>query len=198
MSLTWDFILSSILLGTGLAMDAFSVSAAEGLRVPSMKWGARFRIAGTFAFFQFLMPVLGWAGVRTVVRFFSSFMKAVPWIALILLGYIGGKMLLEGIRDRRSPEPAAVPKDPVRGGTLLMLGIATSIDALSAGFALAHYSPEEAFLAGLIIAFVTLLICLFGLRLGRLAGAKLQGSAQIFGGSILILIGLSIFIRAFM
>ena len=179
-------------------MDAFSVSAAEGLRVPSMKWGDRLTIAGTFAFFQFLMPVLGWAAIRTVVQFFSAFTKAVPWIALILLAYIGGKMLLEGIRERRSGETAPPQKDPVRGGTLFLLGIATSIDALSAGFALAHYSPEEAFLAGVIIAVTTLLICLGGLRLGRLAGTLLKGYSQIFGGCILIFIGLSIFVRSFL
>ena len=198
MNMILAFIISSILLGVGLAMDAFSVSCAEGLRVPDMERSAKWRIAGTFAFFQFLMPVLGWAGVHTIVTLFSAFEKAVPWIGFLLLLYIGGKMLLEGIRDRRSPDEAPEENDPVRGGTLFVLGIATSIDALSVGFAIADYTAEEAFLASVIIAFVTLLICLGGLRLGRMVGSKLKGSASILGGAILIFIGISIVVRSFL
>ena len=178
------FILNSILLGVGLAMDAFSVSAANGLREPEMPRRRAFLIAGTFAFFQFLMPVAGWFCVRTVASYFSAFEKVVPWIAFLLLLFIGGKMLLEGIRGKEGTE--------TKGGELLVQGIATSIDALSVGFAFAGYGTARAFAASLIIAAVTLLICLAGIRIGRAAGTRLAGKAQILGGVILIGIGIEI------
>ena len=93
------FILNSILFGVGLAMDAFSVSMANGLREPDMKTGRMCIIAGTFAFFQVLMPLLGWVCVHTIAEMFEGFQRLIPWIALLLLGYIGGKMLFEGVRE---------------------------------------------------------------------------------------------------
>ena len=88
------FFVNSTLLGVGLAMDAFSVSLANGLHEPRMKQGRMARIAGVFAGFQAAMPLLGWLCVRTVLEWFSAFEQFIPWIALLLLGYIGGKMLL--------------------------------------------------------------------------------------------------------
>lgn len=183
------FIFNSIALGVGLAMDAFSVSLANGLREPGMNVKRMFLIAGTFAFFQTMMPLIGWVCVHTVVTYFSMFEKAIPWIALGLLGYIGGSMLKEGFSPDEEEELTQVG-----GGTLVMQGIATSIDALSVGFTIAEYDFLHALSASLIIGAVTLAICLAGLKIGRQFGMKLAGKASILGGVILIAIGLEIFI----
>ena len=99
--MTWSFMffINGILLGVGLAMDAFSVSLANGLNEPKMKVGRVCKIAGVFAIFQALMPMLGWICVHTILQYFNVFEKMIPWIALILLAFIGGKMLIEGIRN---------------------------------------------------------------------------------------------------
>ena len=120
------FFVNSMLLGVGLAMDAFSVSMANGLNEPNMKRRRMFAIAGVFAGFQALMPLLGWVCVHTVVRLFEGFTVLIPWIALLLLAYIGGKMLWEGVRHKEDEEAEAVSS-----GGLLLQGVATSIDALS-------------------------------------------------------------------
>ena len=185
------FFINSILFGVGLAMDAFSVSLANGLNDPSMKKGRMWTIAGTFGFFQALMPMIGWICVHTIVRYFTKFETFIPWIALILLLYIGGKMLIEGIKgtDEESSQTG------LTAGALILQGIATSIDALSVGFTIAQLSFIMALTESLIIALVTIIICLGGLFLGRKFGTKLSGKAQILGGVILILIGLEIFIK---
>ena len=185
------FILNSALLGAGLAMDAFSVSAANGLHDPSMSRKRTLIIPGTFAFFQFLMPMLGWICIHTVVQYFKAFDQFVPWIALLLLLYIGGKMLLEGIRgdgDDRSDNQRLSGRD------LLIQGIATSIDALSVGFTIADYDLGMAFLCSVIVAVVTFFICLLGIRIGKTLGTHLSGKASILGGLILIGIGIEIFV----
>jgi putative Mn2+ efflux pump MntP len=189
--MSFAFLIDNLLLGTGLAMDAFSVSVANGLRDPHMRRRERYRIAGVFAFFQFLMPVLGWLGIRLIMSAFAAFHRAVPWIALILLGFIGGKMVLEGIRGgNEETEPVSLA-----WSTLLLQGIATSIDALSAGFALAEYTAVQTLLSGLIIAAVTLTLCLIGVRAGQKAGQYLTRWASVAGGLILIGIGIKIFIE---
>ena len=179
------FICKSILLGVGLAMDAFSVSMANGLQNPGMSRKRMFTIAGTFAFFQFLMPVTGWICVHTISERFTAFQKMIPWIAFLLLGFIGGKMLVEGIRG------AEEVQEEIRlsHSELLMQGIATSIDALSVGFTIAPYSTGEALFASALIGVTTLIICLAGIRIGRYFGMRLAGRASILGGVILILIG---------
>ena len=185
------FYINAVALGIGLAMDAFSVSLANGLAEPRMKTGRMFGVAGVFAGFQFLMPLVGWICVHTVASLFSSFQKAIPWIALALLGFIGGKMLLEGIRnDASDAEPVAVGV-----GALLLQGIATAIDALSVGFTIADYAWAEALVESLIIGTVTFGICLGGLAIGKKFGTRLAGKATLFGGIILIVIGLEIFPR---
>lgn len=184
------FFFNSALLGVGLAMDAFSVSMANGLNEPEMKKGKMCMVAGVFAGFQFLMPVAGWICVHTIVQYFQAFRKFIPWIALILLAFIGGKMLLDGVRSRDSEE-----EKPCLGiGSLLVQGIATSIDALSVGFTIADYGPLMAFVSALIIAAVTFVICMAGLTIGENFGTKLSDKAQILGGIILIIIGIEIFI----
>lgn len=192
MQLGFSFFFNSILLGIGLAMDAFSVSLANGLNEPNMKKGKLCGIAGVFAFFQALMPMIGWICIHTIVQYFQAFEKLIPWIALALLGYIGGKMLYEGIKNADDAD-----EHPGVGFAALFLqGIATSIDALSVGFTIAGYDLLSALLASLIIAAVTFVICVGGLMIGRKAGTKLAGKAGILGGVILIFIGLNIFITS--
>lgn len=185
------FVINSILLGVGLAMDAFSVSMANGLNAPRMSRGMRIMIPLTFAVFQFLMPVIGWFCVRRVAEAFVSFQRAIPWIALVLLLFIGGKMVIEGIRGGDAEEADVV----VKPDELLIQGVATSIDALSVGFTIAEYHVAEALAAGLIIGGVTYVICSFGLRIGQHFGMRLAGKASILGGVILIGIGIEIFVK---
>lgn len=190
--MTWNlvFFLNSVLLGVGLAMDAFSVSLANGLNEPKMKIKKMCLIAGTFAFFQAIMPMLGWFFVHTLCNCFSVFQKFVPWIALILLGFIGGKMLFDGLKGDEDSDVSSL-------GFLALLiqGIATSIDALSVGCTISEYGWQMALVCALIIAFVTFFICMVGLFLGKKFGTKLSGIATILGGIILIMIGLEIFIK---
>ena len=188
--IVFSFLINNILLGVGLAMDAFSVSMVNGLNAPQMSRGMRIKIPLTFAVFQFLMPVIGWFCVRRVAEAFASFRIAIPWIALLLLLFIGGKMLLEGIRGG-DKEPEAVA---LTSGSLLMQGVATSIDALSVGFTIAEYPAAQALAAGLIIGGVTYVICSCGLRIGQSIGTRLSGKASVLGGVILIGIGIEIFI----
>lgn len=184
------FFLNSILLGVGLAMDAFSVSMANGLHEPNMKRGKTYGIAGIFAGFQALMPMLGWVCVHTIVQYFKAFERSIPWIALALLALIGGNMLIEGIRNQGSDDEA--PRIGI--GALLVQGVATSIDALSVGFTIADYGWLMALLSAFIIAAVTFVICMAGLALGKTFGTKLSNKAQILGGVILIAIGVEIFL----
>lgn len=190
MNLGISFFITSIMLGAGLAMDAFSVSLANGLNEPTMKKSRMCGVAGIFSVFQFAMPMIGWICVSTVARLFGAFEKFIPWIALILLGYIGGKMLYEGIKCKETEDE----KTTVGLKGLLVQGIATSIDALSVGFTISDYNWMEALLACLLIGIITFFICYTGLCIGKKAGTKLAGKAGILGGIILILIGLEIFI----
>ena len=190
--MTWDFMffLTSIMLGVGLAMDAFSVSLANGMNEIKMKKPRMCGIAGTFAFFQFAMPMIGWVCVSTIAQIFTSFQKFIPWIALTLLCFIGGKMLYEGIKNKDSEEE----KPAVGLWALIIQGIATSIDALSVGFTISNYNWLQALVSCSIIAVVTFAICFAGLFIGKKFGTKLANKATILGGVILILIGLEIFI----
>lgn len=185
------FFVNSILLGVGLAMDAFSVSVANGLNEPRMRLGRMSLIAGTFAFFQWLMPMVGWICVHTIVQYFRAFEKAIPWIALVLLLFIGGKMVLEALRHHDEGEAETVG---VGAGALLMQGVATSIDALSVGFTIVSYNMMMAFVCAVLIAIVTFFICMGGLKIGKTVGDKFSSKAAIFGGVILIFIGIEIWV----
>ncbi len=190
--MSFGFVCNSLLLGAGLAMDAFTVSLANGLNEPEMRRCKQAGIAGMFAGFQTLMPLIGWICVHTILQYFRAFEKLIPWIALLLLCYIGGKMLLEGIR-KKQPEPEQ--KTAALGlGALVVQGIATSIDALSVGFTIADYRGAFALAAAVMIGAVTFLICFAGLLIGRRAGMKLAGKATILGGVLLIGIGIEIFV----
>lgn len=192
MKMEWNllFFVNSVLLGVGLAMDAFSVSLANGLNEPNMKRNKMCGVAGVFAIFQALMPMIGWVCVHTIVQYFQAFEKFIPWIALILLLYIGGKMLIDGIKNKEEEE-----EDTAVGFAALMVqGVATSIDALSVGFTIAEYGLAMALVCALIIAAVTFVICMAGLIIGKKFGTKFANKATIFGGLILIFIGLEIFV----
>lgn len=193
MNLGFNFFATNLLLGVGLAMDAFSVSLANGLHEPNMRRCKMAGIAGVFAGFQALMPMTGWICVHTIIQYFRAFERAIPWIALLLLGFIGGKMLLEGVRGGSEAEE----RPGVGAAALLTQGVATSIDALSVGFTIAEYNLPAALLASLLIAAVTFVICTAGILIGRKAGAKLAGKADLLGGVILIGIGIEIFISSF-
>ena len=192
MRLGFVFFFNSVLLGIGLAMDAFSVSLANGLNEPDMRRSRMCGVAGVFAGFQFAMPMIGWVCVSTIAQHFIVFEKCIPWTALVLLGYIGGKMLYEGMKNPDSQEE----KPAVSVGDLLIQGVATSIDALSVGFTIAHYNLLQALLSCALIGLVTFGICFMGLLIGKKAGTKLAGKAGILGGCILIFIALEIFITS--
>ena len=192
-----QLILNSLLLGVGLAMDAFSVSIANGIVESNMRKGRMLKIAGVYAVFQTVMPLIGWLLVTTVAHIFVSFSVFIPWIALILLLFIGGKMVIEGIKDRKKGEKKEEKSETSKltFGALILQGIATSIDALSVGFTIAEYSFIQAFASSLIIGVVTLVICLIGLIFGKNIGNKFSSIATIIGGVILILIGIEVFVR---
>lgn len=182
------FFLNSALLGVGLAMDAFSISLANGLNEQSMRRKKMCGVAGVFAFFQALMPMIGWICVHTVIQYFERFEKFIPWIGFTLLLLIGGKMLLDGIRSKQEDA------EKVKLGILALLvqGIATSIDALSVGFTIAEYGFLMALVCALIIAIVTFFISMLGLMIGKRFGTKFSDKSTIFGGVILNLIGFEI------
>lgn len=197
-----QFLLNSMLLGVGLSMDAFSISVANGIVEPDMKKGRMTLMAGAYAFAQFAMPMIGWVLVTTVAEIFTAFKVFIPWIALILLLFIGGKMIIEGIKDKvkskKGGEAKEEKKDAVKKltwGSVIVQAIATSIDALSVGFTIADYSLLRAFAASLIIGAVTLVICLIGLIFGKKIGSKLMSTATIIGGAILVIIGIEIFVK---
>ena len=193
MDLDFQFFLTSIMLGFGLAMDAFSVSVANGLNEPKMKLPKICGVAGIFAFFQFLMPILGWTCVTLIASIFGVFEKFIPWIALGLLSFIGVKMIIDCVKGGDDNEC------PCKKATLVALfvqGIATSIDALSVGFTIAKYNVWESLLSCAIIGILTFSICFGGIFIGKTVGGKIAGKAGIFGGAILIFIGLEIFITS--
>ena len=189
------FFTENILLGVALAIDAFSVSLANGLNEPCMKMRKMCGIAGVFAFFQALMPFLGWVLITTVLSYFEMLKVFIPWIALSLLGFIGSKMLYEGIKNKDCECACGCGRLTV--GALLVQGIATSIDALSAGLNFVKYDLWGAIVAAVVIALVTFIICMFGVFFGKKTGTRLAGKAGILGGVILIAIGLEIFITSF-
>ena len=186
----FTFFLTSALLGISLAMDAFSVSLANGLNEPKMNGRKATFVAGMFSFCQFAMPLIGWFLVHTVATYFEAFQKFIPWIALLLLSFIGGKMLVDGIKHKDGESETV----PVGFAALFVQGIATSIDALSVGFTISDYGVREALVCCLVIAAVTFAICFTGVYIGKKFGTKIAGKASIFGGIILVAIGIEIFL----
>lgn len=190
----WDFafFLNSILFGAGLAMDAFSVSLANGLRQPDMPRRAMVRIAAVFGAFQTAMPLLGWVCVHTVAQTFTAAQRYIPWVALALLVFLGGRMIAEGLQGKSEADEVSA----LGLRALLLQGVATSIDALSVGFTIAGYTWPFALAEAAVIGAVTFALCLLALRLGRRFGMVLAGRATVLGGVILVVIGLEIFIKS--
>lgn len=186
------FFLENIILGIGLSADAFSISLAGGLAEPKMRFPKAALIAAIFAIPQFIMPLIGWTCVHTVAEHFLFFKRLIPWIALILLSYLGGNMLFSGIKNASDSEPFSV-----NPGALLITGIATSVDTLSVGFTIPHYVFSEALGCAVIIGAVTFALCLAGVCIGKRFGKSLANKAEILGGAILIFIGIEIFISSF-
>ena len=186
------FFVNSILLGLGLSMDAFSVSLANGLNEKNMMCKKMCVIAGVFAFFQAIMPLLGWMCVHTILNVFENFEKFIPWLALVLLAFIGIKMIIDGVKITEKEDKRAVSFVGI-----VVQGIATSIDALSVGFTIANHNALMAIIATLIIGIITFIICLIGVIIGKKFGTKTSNKATILGGVLLILIGLEILITSF-
>ena len=186
-----NFIIQCVLFGVGLAMDAFSVSLAQGLREQGMKTRRKCIIAGVFGLFQTVMPLVGWLLVTGMERIMAAFQKWIPWIALILLVVIGGKMVLEGLRSQDEEGG----KQITGFWSLMGLGLATSIDALSVGFTIAELNAMQALAEALIIGAVTFGICFAGLWIGGRIRIRHPGRASVLGGVILICIGIEVFVR---
>ncbi len=196
MQLDFVFFLNTCLLGVGLAMDAFSVSLANGLNEPKMGFGRMSLIAGTFAIFQFIMPMTGWVCIHTIVEYFKMFEKFIPWIGFAILMWIGGEMIVEGIKGNKEAEEIQETKS-LSFGKLMIQGIGTSIDALSVGFTIEQYDLKTAIIASFLIGIITFGICIFGVEIGKQFGMKLAKKATILGGCILVAIGIEILVGSF-
>ena len=189
MEFTGSMIINSVLLGLGLAMDAFSVSVINGMNEPGMSKRRMLGIAAVFAIFQILMPLIGWFLVEKALEVFDALKGVVPWVAAGLLIYIGGKMLLDGIRKKEEEVQTAVSF-----GGLMLQGIATSIDALSAGLTMAGEQWSQALTEAGIIGGITFIVCVAGVWIGRKAGKVFNHKASIFGGTVLIAIAVKIIV----
>ena len=186
------FFVNTVFLGVALAADAFSVSVADGLNNSGNNKKQYLTIAAVFGGFQALFPFVGWVCVHTLVTLLKAFEKAVPWIALALLLFLGIKMIIDGVKG--DDEEGKVNKLGIK--TILIQGVAVSIDALSVGFTLAEHNLLQALVAVSIIGIITFVISLLGLFIGKKIGTKLSNKAQIIGGIILIEIGIEIFVTS--
>lgn len=174
-------LIDVLLLSVGLAMDACVVAAGAGASGRSSGGRATFRLGFHFGLFQFLMPILGWFAGLTIAGAISS---VDHWIAFILLGIVGGRMIRSGMK---AEEDTGVG-DPSKGWSLIMLSIATSIDALAVGFSLAMIGVSIWFPA-VIIGVVTAAMSVSGLKLGERLGERFGHRMEVVGGVILIFVG---------
>lgn len=189
-----DVIILGLALGVGLAMDAFAVSMSNGLNDRKMKVNKMILIAGMFALFQGIMPLIGYFVGHAFIQFIDKF---IPWIALILLTVLGGKMIYDGIKCRKEKkeECCCQENNKLTIKLLILQAIATSIDALSTGITFSDFNVTYAVICVSIIAVITFIICYFGIIIGKKFGNKLSNYSDFIGGSILIIIGLEIFIK---
>jgi len=181
-------LLTTLLIAVGLAMDCFAVSLGIGTTRVADSPRPIFRLAYHFGFFQFLMTVLGWLVGQTIVTFVATFDH---WIALGLLAFVGIRMIIEGMDLKNSEEP--VRTDPSKGGTLVILSIATSLDALAVGLSLAMLSVNI-WTASLTIGLVSSGFSLIGLLAGQKLGQVFGKRMEVLGGLLLIGIGIRILI----
>ena len=171
-------------------MDAFSVCVAAGVKIKKPTYRQYFRFSFHFGLFQFFMPLIGYYGGVVIERIISSYDH---WIALIILSFIGLKMVWESFKDEKDNNKAGF-KDPSRGMTLVMLSIATSIDAAAVGFSFAALKISI-ILSASIIGIVCAICSAGGHYLGNKIGTRIGKWAERFGGVILVLIGLKILIE---
>lgn len=179
-------IITSIFLGIGLAMDACAVSMANGLKETNMKLRKTLFIALMFGLFQGIMPLIGYLVGSQIL---TKFEWIIPWAALGILGYLGGKMIYDGIKGEDEVDDKSLTIK-----VIFIQAIATSIDALSVGFTISDYTLIEALVCVGCIAIITFGICTGAVFIGKKFGTKLGNKAILVGGIILILIGLEIFI----
>lgn len=180
-----------LLIGVGLAMDAFAVSICKGMNMKKIDYRQSFFIALFFGGFQALMPLIGWLLGTQFEKYITSFDH---WIAFILLGYIGGKMLWDAIRGDED-EDSCGGSERAFFIELTVLAVATSIDALAVGITLALLPGTSIWLSISTIGIVTFIISFCGVVIGNRFGARFQRVSQIAGGAILILIGLKILLE---
>ena len=180
-----------IVLALGLSMDAFAVSVSNSMCYPSITKAQSFWASLSFGLFQGIMPAIGFFGGLL----FADFIMGIDhWVALVLLGFIGGKMLVEAVRELRSPAGCEVSEQQYTAKTMLLQAVATSIDALAVGISFATLAVNI-FAAASSIALITFVCCLLGSFLGRKAGELLGSWAQLAGGVILVGIGIKIFLE---
>ena len=179
------------LIGVGLSMDAFAVSICKGLGMKRLNWGQAAIIALFFGVFQGVMPLIGYA----LGAAFSELVSSIDhWIAFVLLALIGGKMLWDAFHEE-AEEEAGVPQDmPLDFKELVMLAIATSIDALAVGVTFA-FLQVPIMLAAVIICCTTFVLSLIGVCVGHVFGSRFEKPATIVGGVVLIGIGLKILVE---
>lgn len=182
--------LTLFLIALGLSMDAFAVSISNGMCYRGFGRGQAVAAAFSFGLFQMVMPIIGYLAGRT---FSDAISAADHWIALVLLGFIGGKMIFDGIHELRHPEGCS-PDHLFTLKVLFLQAVATSIDALAVGVSFA-VMQVNIFTAAAFIGTVTFVCCIIGAMLGRRFGLLLGSRAQVFGGVILVGIGVHIFLE---
>lgn len=189
-----DYI-SLIGIAVGLSMDAFAVSVSNGALTKNIKRSQAIRLAFFFGLFQGVMPIIGWLIGKAGESIISS---VDHWIAFVLLGFIGGKMIYDFIKDKDNTQTETY-RDPIGIKAIILLAVATSIDALSTGIILpttiGAYTAISMVISVSIIAIVTFAFSFIGVYLGKAFGTKLSGKAEVFGGIVLIAIGLKILIE---
>ena len=192
-----QFVIDSILLGFALAMDAFSVSVADGLTLKNTKRSRKILIAFSYGLFQALMPMLGWVIVISSKTLFSKISRFIPWAALLILAFLGIKMIVEGFKKEKGEEEETSKfKENFSMSVLLLQSVATSIDALSVGLANADLDLIHSMVSSAIIGIVTFILCVIGVEAGRKIGSKVSGISTVIGGAILVCIGIKIFLSS--
>ena len=171
-------------LALALAMDAFAVALGTGAVLSRLTGRHLFRLGFHFGLFQALMPVIGWLAGRTIIQWVSAWDH---WIAFCLLAIIGGRMIFEAFSDKEKADE----RDPTKGLSLVLLSIATSIDALAVGFSLSVIGVSI-WMPSLVIGLVAGILTVVGMLLGGRIGDRWGSRVEIFGGVILIGIGLKI------
>lgn len=182
-----ELVIQSFFLGIGLAMDACAVSMTNGMNENKMRFAKICFISFMFGLFQALMPLIGYFVGHVFIEYIENI---IPWIALVILSFLGIKMLIDAFKKDKDEEVKRITFK-----VIFFQAIATAIDALSVGVTISDYSISNALIAASIIAIVTFIICIGAHYIGKAFGDKFGSKAQIVGGIILIIIGLEIFLK---